>query len=138
MGRMMRMFVLGTLMAAGGCASGPGAPSPQPEGPWELTRLGDIEMHSGMPRPTLVVADGGVSGFAGVNQFNGSLAAEGPFLFTPLATTRMAGPPPAMELETRYLAALQQATAWKVEGDGLVLSAEGIEVLEFRRAPDGD
>ena len=138
MGRMMRMFVLGTLMAAGGCASGPAAPSQEPDGRWELTRLGDIEMHSGIPRPTLVVADGSVSGFAGVNRFNGGLAAEGPFLFTPLATTRMAGPPPAMELETRYLAALQQATAWKVEGDALVLSADGIEVLDFRRAPGGN
>jgi len=138
MRRMMWMFVVGAMTAAGGCATGPAAPSVEPDGRWELTRLGDIEMHEGIPRPTLLVTEGTVGGFAGVNRFSGSLASEGPFLFAPLATTRMAGPPPAMELETRYLAALQQATEWKTEGDALVLSADGIPVLSFRRAPGGD
>lgn len=136
MRRMMWMFVV--MAVAGGCAGGPATSSGEPDGRWELTRLGDIEMHEGIPRPTLLVRDGTVGGFAGVNRFSGSLASEGPFLFTPLATTRMAGPPPAMELETRYLAALQQATAWKTEGDALVLSADGIPVLSFRRTPGGD
>ena len=138
MRRMMWMLVAGAMIAAGGCAADSKHPSDAAQGRWELTRLGETPMHEGMQAPTLVVEGRSVSGFAGVNRFTGSLAAEGPFLFEPLATTRMAGPPPAMELETLYLAALQQATGWEATSDTLVLSAEGIAVLSFRRVTDGD
>ena len=138
MGRMMWMFVAGAMIATGACAADLKTASDARQGRWELERLGETPMHEGMQAPTLVVAGRSVSGFAGVNRFNGRLAAEGPFLFEPLAMTRMAGPPPAMELETLYVAALQQATGWKIEGDALVLSADGIPVLNFRRPPAGD
>lgn len=138
MGRMMWMFVAGAMIATGACAADLKTAADATQGRWELERLGDTPMHEGMQAPTLVVEGRSVSGFAGVNRFHGRLAAEGRFLFEPLATTRMAGPPPAMELETLYVAALQQATGWKIEDDALVLTADGIPVLNFRRPPAGD
>ena len=90
-----------------------------------------MSMHAGIDPPTLAVADGQVSGFAGVNRLAGRLAGEGELLFGPLATTRMAGPPPAMELETRYLAALQQATGWRIEDGRLLLQVGGETLATF-------
>lgn len=110
----IRLMGIATLALVGGCAAQPpGAASA--EGAWKLVQLGDLHLHAGIEAPTLVVAGDEVSGFAGVNRYTGRLADEGEFLFGPLASTRMAGPPAAMELETRYLSALQQATGWRVE-----------------------
>ena len=139
----MRIFALATLLVAGGCAGqAPTAGNPPQaggiDGEWVLTDVGGIPVHGGVQAPTLRVDGESVSGFAGVNRFSGGLAAEGPFLFGPLATTRMAGPAPAMELETRYLAMLQQATGWRIEESRLVLSAEGQTIARFSRDPVGD
>jgi heat shock protein HslJ len=81
-----------------------------------------------------------VSGFSGVNRFAGTteIAAlrEGKLALTPLAVTRMAGPPAAMDLENRFLTALQQARSFRIDGDALRLAAvDGKDLLTFQRSP---
>jgi heat shock protein HslJ len=82
-------------------------------------------------------ADGGVSGRSGVNTYRGA-ATVGPgdaISFGPMATTRMAGPEPAMRAEGAYLELLAAAKSYRIDGDRLVLfDAAGNESLVFERA----
>jgi len=115
-------------------------------GDWLLTRIGgpggeDLAAGGGKPPSLHIGEDGRVSGFSGVNRFAGTteLAAlrEGKLaLNTPLAVTRMAGPPAAMDLEKRFLTALEQARSFRIDGDALRLAAvDGKELLAFQRSP---
>ncbi|MDM7854070.1 META domain-containing protein [Cellulomonas alba] len=71
--------------------------------------------------------DGQVYGFAGVNRVRGTWAREGDTVtFGPLVSTLMAGPEPAMELES--------ALTRLLDGPLTVAEADGSLVL---RAPDG-
>lgn len=123
--------------AGGGSADG-GGPGTL-AGTWQLETIGETGLHGGINAPTLIItADGNVSGFAGVNRVAGVKASEGPQLFGPLATTRMGGSGPAMELETRLLSVLQQADGYRVAGDTLVLQVEGEPAAQFRRVSPED
>ena len=111
-------------------------------GDWRLCQFGDEDPES-LPaeedqRPTLVIdEEAKVSGFAGVNRYGGSLSAkavaEGVFLLGPVVATRMAGPREAMDLETRFLRMLSEASSFRVIDDDLVLEAEGESLLRFTR-----
>jgi heat shock protein HslJ len=66
--------------------------------------------------------DGRLAGRAGCNRYVGPFLADGPTLsIGPLATTRMACPPPVMEQEAAYLAALARTTTARIDGDRLEL-----------------
>jgi len=79
---------------------------------------------------------GRASGSTGVNAFTGSFQQTGDTLrFGPLATTRRAGPPPAMAIESAYLKALQATVAARVDGDVLaLLDAQARELARFTPA----
>jgi heat shock protein HslJ len=69
-------------------------------------------------------ADGQLSGSAGCNRYNGSYQAEGQSLKVgQLATTMMmcASPAGVMEQETKYLAALQKAATYSIDGNMLTI-----------------
>ncbi len=88
--------------------------------------------------PTISFAVGaGLSGFAGVNRFKGRLEASGlaagAFKTSPLAMTRMAGPPEAMQLEGEFATALSKATAFTLEGDTLVLRTDAASLATLER-----
>jgi|Tabmets5t2r1_1033131.scaffolds.fasta_scaffold01094_5 heat shock protein HslJ len=71
----------------------------------------------------LVFEDGRIAGFGGVNRYAGEYTLEGEELrLGPLAVTRMAGPPEAMESERRYLDALGRAARAAVDEGTLVLA----------------
>lgn len=77
---------------------------------------------------TLAFLDGGrVAGSASVNRYNGAFATgEDGLDVGPFATTRMAGPPEAMERERDYLAALTSAKSVStISGDQLVIAVDG-------------
>ena len=87
-------------------------------------------------RPTLAVdSDGRVSGFSGVNRYTSALSPDdldqGLFSLGPVATTRMAGPPEAMNLESRFLETLDKVSAYSVQGDVLVLEDAREGLLYF-------
>jgi len=114
-------------------------------GDWLLTLIGgprgeDLAAGGGKPPSLHIAEDGRVSGFSGVNRFAGTteIAAlrEGKLALTPLAVTRMAGPPAAMDLENRFLTALEQARSFRIDGDALRLAAvDGKDLLTFQRSP---
>ncbi len=74
--------------------------------------------------------DGRVSGGASVNRFNGPIELSSDAIqIGPFATTRMAGPPEAMERERDYLAALAAMKAiHQIGDDKLVVLVDGREL----------
>ncbi len=76
------------------------------------------------------LADGTVTGNGGVNSFNGTYELSGEDIsFGPLASTRMSGPPDAMEQETRFLQALEAAAHLVVRDEKMTLSDDDDTVL---------
>ncbi len=140
---------LASALALGGCASGPAPAATDPvasaqrlRGSWELLTLGgklvEANTQKGERQPDLTVnEDNSVRGFAGVNSFSGPLDAKalgaGVFKAGPFITTRRAGPPGLMDLETRVLDALSNADAYGVSGSRLTLLRAGEAIAEFRR-----
>lgn len=69
---------------------------------------------------TLSFEAGAVSGNAGCNTFRGAYVVDGRSVkIGPLATTRKACPEPLMKQEREFLAALESAVEWAVEGEAL-------------------
>ena len=110
-------------------------------GTWRLVSLNGQDIAprvTSLSKPPTIAfaADAGISGFAGVNRFTGRLdksgLGDGAFKTSPLAMTRMAGPPEAMQIEGEFATALSKATAFMLEGDRLDLrtTASSLAVLE--------
>jgi len=79
-----------------------------------VSTVGDVDLTA------LFDETGKVSGFAGVNTYNGDYTLEGASVkIGPLATTKMAGPPELMEQEQLYLVALQSSAKYIIAGDKL-------------------
>jgi putative lipoprotein len=107
---------------------------------WRLVELAGAAPAATGPRgvPTLAFDGAGrVSGHAGVNRYGAGVIADATTLrFGGPVTTRMAGPPEAMALESDYLARLQRVAAWRIAGDRLRLfDASGVTLMVFERAP---
>ena len=78
-----------------------------------------------------------IAGQAACNRYFGAFElGEGTIRLKPAGTTRMACPPPVMEQESRFLAALGAATGFQREGGKLLLLDEGGRV-RVRLAPLG-
>jgi heat shock protein HslJ len=110
-----------TCSTTGGSSSATGAAGLSGTS-WKLADLGGTAPAEGTEATLAFGADDAVSGNAGCNTFNGQATIDGTSIdFGPLATTRMACPEAQMGLETSYLAALDGATSWKIEGGKLIL-----------------
>ena len=99
-------------------------------GRWFLAELEGVDLGAleaaGVRRPELLIdIEGAVSGFGGVNRFGSSLDLEvlgvQRFVLSRITSTMMAGEPEAMELESRFLQALQDARDYALEGERLEL-----------------
>jgi heat shock protein HslJ len=91
---------------------------------WTLVSLDRLPI-SGIDRPPTVVIEGSrLSGFGGCNRYTGQVAEKSPgaIVVGPLAATKMACPAPAMELESRFLAAMSRMTRYSFVDGRLVLS----------------
>lgn len=110
-------------------------------GTWRLVSLNgqDITQRAAsLPKPPTIAfaIDAGISGFAGVNRFTGRLEkshlSDGVFKTSPLAMTRMAGPPEAMQIEGEFSTALSKATLFKLDANRLELlgGASSLAILE--------
>jgi len=130
----MRLLLLLGLLSAGLLVSAchtPGAePVAPPAGTWRLVELAGSDVSALTRAPELVIeADGKLSGFAGVNRFSGRAVpeslAQGELLAGPLAVTRMAGEPQAMEVEQRFLELLGTRLEWRRRGGELEWLAGG-------------
>jgi putative lipoprotein len=133
------------LVASTGCASREGAPSSAPPAnlslatltgvTWTLVSLGGQPLPEGTRPPTAIFDGARLAGFGGCNRYTGQVQDTGPGAITigPVASTKMACPPPAMEVEGRYFAILVPVTHYRVAGSRLVLSGPSGELV-FERA----
>ena len=103
---------------------------------WKLTQLDGaaVTMAPQQEREVRITLtdDGKVHGFTGCNQVMGGYTLAGTALrFTQLASTRMACPPPLMQLESAVLAKLNSVTGYRFDGEFLVLLKDGAPVARF-------
>lgn len=90
-------------------------------------------------QPQFSLVDGTVTGNGGVNSFNGSYELSGTDIsFGPLASTKMAGPPDAMDQEMRFLQALEAAAHLEVRDENMTLSdADDVVLMLLSPAVEG-
>jgi heat shock protein HslJ len=135
-------------LAAAGCASRDGAASAAPSGStetpplaklagatWTLVSLGGQPVPQGTRLPTIAFDGARVAGIGGCNRYTGQIqeTAPGTVAVGRIASTKMACPPPAMDVEGQFFALLAQVTQYRLAGPRLVLSGSSGE-LSFERA----
>jgi heat shock protein HslJ len=133
-----RAGVLMTVLGLVGCSSGDGTTPTGPSaaavplvGPnWSLTTLGGKSVLEGTKLTAVFSGEDGVSGSAGCNNYFGRVRVEaGRLSVGPLGSTMMeCGRDGLMEQEMLYLASLQAATSYTVQGDELRLGPSAGEV----------
>jgi heat shock protein HslJ len=94
---------------------------------WTLVGLDGAPLPAGTDAPTARFEAGAVAGFGGCNRYRGAVreTSPGALEIGPLAGTRMACAPPAMDLEGRFLAALAEATRYALADGRLSLDGGG-------------
>jgi heat shock protein HslJ len=113
------------------------AHAPSVEGqPWVLVSGVGVPQDVAVVRPSAVLENGTIGGTTGCNRYTARYTIdEDSVVIGPIVLTRMACPPPADAIERAYVAALEQVTGWRVDGEDLVLtSAEEAELLRYARA----
>ena len=96
-----------------------------------LVEVRGVPVAPGAGRPPYILFDPKnkrVTGYAGVNSFFGGYETSGSELRMPrLASTRRAGPPELMNLESAFFKALSATASYRISGDKLELldSSEG-------------
>ena len=132
---LIALILVGGLVFAAGCIAAPQTQSL--EGKWILTGIGsgsNAEHPAGII--SMEIAGTNVSGNAGVNLYHGTITVEnGKVTFSPMATTRMAGPENMMTQEQNFLAALQNVTGYTV-ANGVVTYNTDIPSTKTRETPE--
>jgi heat shock protein HslJ len=107
-------------------------------GSWTLVEIDGAPVAEVGKTPTLeIVSDGTVSGVGGVNRFQTQLnLVDGRMSFGPVAATKMAGPPEAMDLESTYFTRLGAVTSYEIDGETLRLWAGDNKALTFERTAE--
>lgn len=104
-------------------------------GNWQVISLGDAALPD-EASVTLDFATDRVSGRSGCNRYNGAFSQNGESVtFGPTAMTRMACPPPLMEMETQFTKALAGTTGFLISEDGTLLLYSGGGVV-MRARPE--
>lgn len=99
---------------------------------WTLVWLNGQPISAQKP-PTMKFERGRVSIFGGVNRLSGAYALIGESVtLGELISTRMAGPPDAMELESQFAKVMSTVDGFHVRGDNLELLSAGQVVAKFR------
>lgn len=131
--------MLALLTALSGCGgSSATTDSSELDGAWVLESLGGVSALTpadASVTSTLTLEDGQASGAGGVNTFRGTYEspADGELTFSPLASTRMAGPEAAMTQEAAFLKALEATARFEMDGDRLVLGNSANDTLAVLR-----
>jgi heat shock protein HslJ len=136
---VVALLVLGLAAGCGDDDEGDTAPAahapPFAGVPWVLSSGLDVE---GWERtaPSAVFEDGTLGGSTGCNRYTSTYTVDGEALtLGAIASTQMACPPPADEVERAYVDALQQVAQWRMDDAELVLLDDGAaELLRYREA----
>lgn len=91
---------------------------------WTLVEIDSEPLPAGVRPPTATFEGTRIFGFGGCNRYMGGVGEAGPGSMTvgPLASTRMACPPPEMGIEDRFLAGLAKINRYTFLGSRLALS----------------
>jgi heat shock protein HslJ len=100
---------------------------------WRLSEISGQQISlPAEAKPATIMFDEGTgqaSGFSGVNQFHGSYKLDGSKIsFGPLISTRMAGPPELMEIESNFLNVVSSDVEFTIS-DGVLEFAHGESVV---------
>lgn len=110
-------------------AEGPATPQPAaPVGRWLAEDIGGGGVLDRVQTTLEIAADGRVSGSGGCNRYTGAAKFSGPAMsIGPVASTRMACTPAAMDQEAKFFKVLERAKAWRIDPTRrkLVLLSEG-------------
>ena len=137
---------IGMLVALAAFAAGCSHPSDNPVSltavsgsDWRLLRWdadgNHVPLVNGSEITLVIATDGKVAGKASINRYTGSMTldADGKVTWSPgFATTMMAGSPPLMDQETRYLKALIATNHLSLLGPRLMLT-NGSTTFEFTK-----
>lgn len=124
----MRVAIFAAALAMlGACATAPDGSVDLNGSEWAL-------ITDAQPSPTIDFTDQGASGFAGCNRWFSSIERTGDRLtFGNIGLTRMMCPEPQMATERTYTDSLTRTDRVRIEGNELVLSGSGADLLRFRR-----
>ncbi len=109
---------------------------------WTLRTLDGNELaslipHGAQPPRLTFTPDGKVTGNTGVNSLGSSLDLEalsnGRFVLGPIMSTRRAGAPELMAVESAFVEDLRKANSFAVNGTTLTLSRDAEALLTFTR-----
>jgi heat shock protein HslJ len=115
-----------------GAPSTPAAAGALSDRDWMLVSLNGNAILADRP-PILRFEDGQVTGFGGVNRISSSYKHDGRQLkFGQVISTRMAGDPVLMRMESSFLRALDSVDGYRVDGDELTLTDDKVIVAVFR------
>ncbi|HEX5827592.1 MAG TPA: META domain-containing protein [Candidatus Limnocylindrales bacterium] len=138
----LALVAIAATVAACGIIGGSGGTGGTIEGPaWKLTSVTTDGTSTPVPDGVFVDArfrDGMVSGSSGCNAYTGEATISGATIKVgPLAGTRIACEPPASDIETAYLAALESAATFTATADELtIFDGSGSAVLAYEAGPD--
>lgn len=121
-------FIVAAMAMLGACATEPTPGLTLAASEWAL-------ITDDQPSPTLDFTDRGASGFAGCNRWFSSIEHDGAnsLSFGNIGLTRMMCPESQMTTERAYTEALNRTDGVRVEGNELVLTDAGADLLRFRR-----
>ncbi|MEL7537441.1 MAG: META domain-containing protein [Pseudomonadota bacterium] len=125
MPRLGLFALLTALLAACGGNSGDSSTSQTAAGTWTLVSIGETTVAA--IQPTLTFASvNQLAGFSGCNQYSGAYRRNEASLYvSALAVTRRAcAEPGAMEMEQRFIAALESAISIREDNGTLVIESE--------------
>lgn len=129
----MHKLMLGLLTGAGLAACAQMQPALVPSD-WQVTML---EGHAltGEDQVTMQFAEGRVWGVSGCNRYTGPLmlGEDNAITFGLLATTRMACPGEAADIEAAFVQQMGRIDSYRIARGELVLLAGGTEVMRARR-----
>lgn len=108
---------------------------------WLAEEIGGNPVAEGVKSTLGFVEPGQVAGHGGCNRYFGAVTLDGQSMeFGKLGSTMMACPPPMMEQERRYMAALGAVKRFELKDGTLVLFAEGpgplIRFTQSEAAPE--
>lgn len=134
--RDAKNLLLAIALATGlGGAAAASAENPLAGTRWELVAFGDAPVVKGSVVTLEFGDDGRAGGSGGCNRYGGEYRVDdGTLAFRELTRTLMAcADEAATEQESRYLRALESATAFEVNGEGLTITCHDGGSLNFRR-----
>lgn len=110
-------------------------PTTPPTGRWLAEDIGGGGVVDRLQTVLEIAADGSISGFGGCNRMTGKAVISGNSItFGPIASTKMACTPAAMDQEKRFFATLNKARSWTVHA-GMrklaLLDADGKPLATF-------